>query len=102
MRRLRRDRAPAGDLTVDIRQHTRARLALAQSPHVRDARRHVEARVAVAHADASTRAGLAGHHERCEVVKAPGRWYDFDVHTTRIRRSRACRTRQPRWMRPSA
>src|SRR5437763_17125716 len=99
---LRRDRAPARDLTVDVRQHTRSWLALAQPAHVRDAPRHVEARVAVAHAHASTRPGFTGHHERCEVVKTPGRWDDFDLHATRIRRDQASQWRQPRWMRPSA
>src|SRR4051812_29991540 len=86
MRCLGRDRAPAGDLTVDVRQHTRTWFALAQPAHVRDAPRHVQARVAVAHADASTRPRLARHHERCEVVKAPGGGYYVDLHATRIRK----------------
>src|SRR6185437_7558960 len=50
---LRRDRAPAGRLAVDVGQHPRARFAGAQVAHVRDTAGHVEAGIAVRHADTS-------------------------------------------------
>jgi NAD(P)-dependent dehydrogenase (short-subunit alcohol dehydrogenase family) len=81
---LRRDRAPAGRRAIDVRQHPWARFAGAQRLHMRDTARHVEAGIAVHHADASARARLARHHERREVVPPPGRRQHLDPHAPRI------------------
>ena len=52
--------------------------------HVRDTAGHVEAGIAVRHADASAAAWLARHHERREVIPLPGGRQHLDFHVPRI------------------
>src|SRR5215813_6120631 len=78
------DRAPAGRLAIDVCQHPWARFAGAQRAHVRDTAGHIEAGIAVRHADASASAWLARDHERREVLPSPGRRQHLDSHAPRI------------------
>src|SRR3984885_5464439 len=81
---LRRDRAPAGHLAIDVGENTGARFALAQRAHVRDPAGHVEAGVAVHDADAPAAARLARHHERGEIIPPPAGRHHLDSHAPRI------------------
>ena len=81
---LRRHRAPAGRLAIDVRQHSWAWFAGAQRAHVRDTAGHVEAGIAVRHADASACAWLARHHKRREILPSPSRRQHLDSHAPRI------------------
>ena len=82
---LRRDRAPAGDLAIDVRQDAGTWFAGAQRAHVRDPAGHVEAGIAVRHAHASACAWLARHHKRREVIPLPCRRQHLDPHASQDR-----------------